>query len=95
MNGQLKIGDIVRHFKWNTLSEEEKSQNKYLYCIQSVAKHTETGEKMVVYQAMYSPFQTYVRPLDMFLSKVDNEKYPDIKQKYRFELHTIQPDYDI
>ena len=95
MNRQLKIGDIVRHFKWSTLSEEEKAQNKYLYCIKDVAVHTETKEKMIVYQAMYSPFQTYARPLDMFLSKVDNEKYPNIEQKYRFELHTAQPDYDI
>lgn len=95
MYRQLRIGDIVKHFKWETLSEEEKAQSKYLYCIKGAAKHTETDERLVVYQAMYPPFNTYARPLEMFLSKVDHEKYPDIKQKYRFEIHRIQSDYDI
>lgn len=95
MGKQLKIGDVVRHFKWHMLSEHEKSQNKYLYYIKDIAKHTETGEKLVIYQAMYPPFQTHARPLEMFCSKVDKEKYPNVKQKYRFEIHEIQPDYDI
>lgn len=95
MDTQLKIGDIVRHFKWHTISEEEKNKNKYLYCIKSVAKHTETNERLVVYQAMYPPFDTYARPLEMFFSRVDHVKYPDIKQRYRFEIYTVQPDYDI
>lgn len=95
MDRQLRVGDIVRHFKWHTLSEEEKRQGKYLYCIKCAAKHTETNERLIVYQAMYPPFNTYARPLEMFLSKVDHEKYPDIKQKYRFELHDVQSDYDI
>ena len=81
----MKIGDTVRHFKYETLSEEDKKQNKYLYCVKDIAHHTETGESLVIYQAMYFPFRTYARPLYMFMSEVDNEKYPDIKQKYRFE----------
>jgi len=81
----MEIGDIVKHFKWETISEEERKQNKYLYCIKNVAEHTETGEMLVIYQAMYSPFKTYARPSSMFLSEVDHAKYPDIKQKYRFE----------
>ena len=79
-----KDGDIVRHFKWETLSEEERKSNKYLYKIIGYAKHTETGEELVIYKALYAPFDTYARPIEMFMSKVDNEKYPNIKQPYRF-----------
>lgn len=91
----MKFGDIVRHFKWEIISEEERRQNKYLYCIKNIAEHTETGERLVIYQAMYSPFQTYARPLEMFCEEVDHKKYPDIKQKYRFEKCDIQPNYNI
>ena len=90
MYNRLKPGDVVRHFKYETLSEEDKKQNKYLYLITDIAQHTETGESLVIYQALYSDFKTYARPIDMFFSEVDHEKYPDIKQKYRLEKHDAQ-----
>lgn len=79
------VGDIVRHFKYETLTEEEKAANKYTYVIRGFATHTETGERLVIYQALYGDFEVYARPETMFLSKVDSKKYPDIKQEYRLE----------
>ncbi len=81
----IHTGDIVQHFKRETLTEEEIKENKYLYKIIGFAEHTETGEKLVVYQALYGDFGMYARPYEMFMGKVDKEKYPDIKQEYRFE----------
>ena len=85
MENRFQPGDIVQHFKRETLNEEEKAQNKYLYKIIGTATHSETGEQMMVYQPLYDGKGMYVRPLEMFLSEVDYEKYPKIRQIYRFE----------
>lgn len=85
MRGPFQPGDIVAHFKRETVTD---GSDTYLYRIIGVATHSETGEKMMVYQALYGDFGAYVRPYDMFMSEVDHEKYPDIKQKYRFEKLT-------
>ena len=87
----IKIGDIVQHFKRELLLDTDSQV--YLYRILDVAEHTETKEKLVIYQALYDNdkmgirFGVYARPYDMFMSEVDHEKYPNIKQKYRFEKY--------
>ena len=78
-------GDIVQHFKRETLNDAERNANKYLYIIIGIAEHTETKEPMMIYQALYDDFGIYARPYEMFMSEVDREKYPEIKQKCRFE----------
>ena len=84
-------GDIVKHFKRETV-KPDNCNNEYLYKIIGTATHTETGEELIIYQPLYETDCTkgnnfVARHKDMFMSEVDHEKYPDIKQKYRFELY--------
>jgi len=77
-------GEVVQHFKRELLTEEEKETNRYLYRIVGVALHSETREPLMIYQALYDDGGLYARPLEMFLSEVDHEKYPQVTQQYRF-----------
>lgn len=81
---EFKPNQIVRHFKRETV---DPTSMDYLYRIVDVAIHSESKEKYMVYQGLYGNCETYIRPLEMFMSEVDHGKYPNIKQKYRFELN--------
>lgn len=88
----FKPNTIVKHFKRETLSSSdlEKNPTAYLYEIIGTAKHTEDGSELMIYKPLYKTdcivgVDYAARPIEMFMSEVDHEKYPDIKQKYRFE----------
>ena len=94
MEREFKSGDIVKHFKREKMSEEDlkNNPNGYLFKIIGTARQTESKEELMIYIPLYDAdcnkgVDYAARPLDMFMSEVDHEKYPDIKQKYRFELY--------
>ena len=78
MERDVKIHGVYKHFKGD------------YYLVEDVANHSETKEKYVVYRRLYGDNSLWIRSLDMFLSEVDHEKYPNVEQKYRFELQDIQ-----
>lgn len=78
----IKPGDIFKHFKRELLKGDKAD---FLYEILHIAIHSETDEPLVIYRALYPPYKVFARPFGMFMSEIDHEKNPQIKQKYRFE----------
>lgn len=75
---ELKIKGIYKHFKGD------------YYLVEDIAKDSETLQEVVVYRKLYEDGALWVRPKEIFLSEVDHEKYPNVKQEYRFQLQDIE-----
>ncbi len=75
---ELKIKGIYRHFKGD------------YYLVEDVALDSETNKEVVIYRKLYEDCSLWLRDKEMFLSEVDHNKYPDVNQKYRFELQNIE-----
>ena len=75
---EIKTNRLYKHFKGD------------YYLVIDIANDSETKEKFVVYRRLYGDYSLWIRPLEMFASVVDHEKYPNVTQKYRFELQDIE-----
>ena len=75
---EIQLHRVYKHFKGD------------YYLVEDLARDSETDEEVVIYRKLYGDGSLWVRPLSMFLSKVDHERYPNATQRYRFELVDIE-----
>ena len=94
MERKFDRGDIVQHFKREMMTDEQLTDDPFLYLYEIIgtSRHTENQEELMIYKPLYPAECTKgvdfaARPLYMFMSEVDREKYPKVKQKYRFEKY--------
>ena len=80
---EIIVGRVYKHFKGN------------LYLVEDIVIHSETKEKYVLYRALYGQGVRYIRPYEMFASKVDKNKYPNVEQEYRFELQDFKSEAEL
>ena len=78
MDRKLEINGVYKHFKGD------------MYIVLDVATYSEDNSKLVIYRGLYGNNELYARPYELFMSEVDRNKYPNVKQKYRFELQKIE-----
>lgn len=85
IDNRLNVQDQVQAIKFGMVGYKYRHFKGGMYVVIDIAVHSETEEAMVIYKSCDKPYLTWCRPLEMFMSEVDHEKYPDVKQKFRFE----------
>ena len=85
MNDRLRSQEMAKRYK-NMIGNRYRHFKGNIYTVTDISVHSETSEVMVIYKNEDSPELVWARPFKMFISHVDKEKYPDVKQEMRFEL---------
>lgn len=85
MDKRMKAQEDIQSLKQNMIGQKYRHFKGNYYVVLDIAIHSETAEAMIIYRSDEEPKNVWCRPLDMFLSKVDKKKYPEVEQKFRFE----------
>ena len=85
MNERMRSQETAKHYKERMVGKKYRHFKGNVYIVTDIAVHSETSEMIVIYKSSENPLFTWARPFKMFVSPVDKEKYPEVKQKMRFE----------